>query len=178
MDYDIKIYETDEHNLYRFALGKLSKKTLFIFGINPSTANDKEPDPTMKQVMAFADKHGYTSFMMFNIYPLRETAPDLLPDRPDLQMVKKNTEIIWDIISKQPQADIWLAWGENIDKRNYLWSSWLEIYNKLKNHKNIHWFTLDKLLSCGHPRHPLYKSHSLNLQKLDIQGYLDKYNIK
>ena len=47
MEYIIDIYETDELNKYRFVLGSISEKTLFVFGINPSTADDKEPDPTI-----------------------------------------------------------------------------------------------------------------------------------
>lgn len=44
MEYKIDIYEKDKDNLFRFALGSLSERTLFVFGVNPSTANDQTPD--------------------------------------------------------------------------------------------------------------------------------------
>ena len=48
MEYKIDIYEKDKDNLFRFALGSLSERTLFVFGINPSTANDQTPDMTIR----------------------------------------------------------------------------------------------------------------------------------
>ena len=53
MEYKIDVYEIDENNLNRFALGRLSRKTLFVFGVNPSTADDKSPDRTIRKVMGF-----------------------------------------------------------------------------------------------------------------------------
>lgn len=51
MEYKIDIYEKDKDNLFRFALGSLSERTLFVFGANPSTANDQTPDMTIRKVM-------------------------------------------------------------------------------------------------------------------------------
>lgn len=171
MQYNIEIYETDKLNQYRFALGSLSEKVLFVLGVNPSTADDKEPDPTMKQVMYFAKKHGYTSFVMFNLYPLRQTDPKALPEQPDEQMVDKNVEIIFDIISKQVNVDIWAAWGGDIDSRGYLRHCLEKIYQKLDG-CSINWLRLGELLGSGHPAHPLYKSHDLSLQTMDMPAYL------
>lgn len=66
MQYNIDIYKIDDENQHRFMLGSLSEKTLFVFGVNPSTADDKKPDPTIKKFMFFSEKHEYTSFVMFN----------------------------------------------------------------------------------------------------------------
>lgn len=89
MEYIIDIYEIDELNKYRFALGSISEKTLFVFGINPSTADDKEPDPTIRKVMGFAKENGYTSFVMFNLYPQRATNPNDLPQEASKEMIQK-----------------------------------------------------------------------------------------
>lgn len=75
----IDIYGTDELNKYCFALGSISEKALFVFGTNPSTAGDKEPDSTTKKVTGFAEKNGYISFVMFNLYLQRATNPSDLP---------------------------------------------------------------------------------------------------
>ena len=63
MNYNVDIYETDDKNLYRFALGISSNKILFVFGLNPSTADNKDPDQTIKKIMVFAEKNGYDSFV-------------------------------------------------------------------------------------------------------------------
>ena len=49
MDYKIDVYEADELNQYRFVLGSISAKTLCVFGINPSTADDKTLIPRSKE---------------------------------------------------------------------------------------------------------------------------------
>ena len=50
MNYNVDIYETDDKSLYRFALGISSNKILFVFGLNPSTADNKDPDQTIKKI--------------------------------------------------------------------------------------------------------------------------------
>lgn len=172
MEYQVDIYEIDELNKYRFALGSLSEKTLFVFGINPSTADDKTPDPAIKNVMLFAEKHRYKSFVMFNLYPLRETFPNKLPSNPNQAMIDKNIDIIFKIISTQKDVDIWVAWGGDIDCRDYLFDCLKKIYEKLSVCTIRKWFRLDKLLRSGHPMHPSRKSHSLTFQEMDMPSYL------
>ena len=75
MEYLIDVYFTDAENNYRYALGYQSEKTLFVIGLNPSTACDKTPDNTIRKVMGFAERNGYASFVMFNLYPKRATYP-------------------------------------------------------------------------------------------------------
>ena len=176
MDYKTDIYETDDQNLYRFALGSLSEKTLFVFGINPSTADDAEPDPTMKQVMFFAEKHEYTSFMMFNLYPLRETDPGQLPINPNQEMINRNINTIFDIISQKENVDIWVAWGGDIDSRIYLSDCLKKIYKKLEKCAIQSWLRLDVLLKSGHPKQRLYKSHKFSFQNMDMINYLENFD--
>lgn len=42
-------------------------------GLNPSTADEKKLDPTLRRCVRFADAWGYGSFIMLNAYPLRST---------------------------------------------------------------------------------------------------------
>ena len=49
-----EIYDHDHQNHYRYALGNTGKKTLFVFGVNPSTATDKISDPTIRNVKIFS----------------------------------------------------------------------------------------------------------------------------
>ena len=48
---------------------------LYVFGINPSTATESRPDPTMRKIIGFAIRNGFEGFAMMNLYPLRSTNP-------------------------------------------------------------------------------------------------------
>lgn len=174
MDYKIDIYEKDEDNLFRFALGSLSEKTLFVFGVNPSTADDQEPDRTIKKVMGFAERNGYKSFMMFNLYPQRATNPNNLSNEIDRVMMDKNIEIIYRILSSQKDADILLAYGELIYSRSYLPLCLKEIYQSIRGIP-LNFYRIGDYLKCGQPRHPLYAGYGLELQTVDIDKYLQEF---
>ncbi|MFB6349179.1 DUF1643 domain-containing protein [Moraxella sp. ZJ142] len=173
MDYQIDIYKTDELNHHRFALGSVSKKTLFVFGINPSTADDKQPDPTIKKVMGFAEQNGYDSFVMFNLYPQRATNPNDLSDESDKDIVSKNIAIVEEIITSQKQADILLAWGGLFYARKYLQECMQQIYETLSaSQTQIKWLRIGDMLKCGQPRHPLYAGYGLQLQEMNMADYV------
>ena len=44
-----------------------------VIGVNPSTANEKHPDPTVRKVMGFAELNSYDGFVMLNLYAQRST---------------------------------------------------------------------------------------------------------
>ena len=172
MEYNINIYETDDLNKYRFALGSLSVKTLFCFGINPSTADDKEPDQTIKKVMGFAEKKGYASFVMFNLYPQRATNPDDLPREANQQVIQRNIEIISEIVSQQEAGDILLAWGGLLYSRGYFVDCLKQIYESLKPY-SLNWLRIGDLLKSGQPRHPLYAPYNSEFQKMNMLEFLE-----
>ena len=73
------IYERDDQNLNRYALGQVfdeNGKTLICFGINPSTACPDSLDNTINKIIKIAHFNGYDNWIMLNIYPQRATNPD------------------------------------------------------------------------------------------------------
>lgn len=170
MEYLIDVYLTDAENNYRYALGSLSEKTLFVIGLNPSTACDKTPDNTIRKVMGLAEYNGYTSFIMLNLYPKRDTYPDDLPDEDDKKILEENFSIIYELIKKEKKANILLAWGNNIFSRAYLLDSIKMIYKKLES-CNPNWFQVGTLTKRGQPRHPLYVSYQA-FTPIDMDDYL------
>ena len=90
MNYTINIYETDSENTARFILGNKLEKPLFVVGLNPSTANEKVPDPTIRKVMGFAERKGFDSFVMLNLYPQRATNPNDLHQDIDNNLLSEN----------------------------------------------------------------------------------------
>ena len=169
MNYNVDIYETDDKNLYRFALGISSNKILFVFGLNPSTADNKDPDQTIKKIMGFAEKNGYDSFVMFNLYPQRATNPNELDKFPDKNIIRKNERIILNLVSKQKNPNILLAWGDNIFVRDYLIDCLTKIYQSLPS--QVNWWRIGDLTKKGQPRHPSRIAYQ-NFQKMDMDAYL------
>ena len=70
------IYINNEDNTSRYVLGTKGDKPVFCFGINPSTAEPDNLDPTLRSVSAISSSNGYDSWIMFNVYPKRDTVFD------------------------------------------------------------------------------------------------------
>lgn len=108
----------------RYVLSKPGKNVLFVVGVNPSTANEEKPDPTMRKVMGFAEVNGFDGFVMLNLYPQRCADPDELHQEVRKHYVKKNFDHIHDqvlaYIRKQNKVTILAGWGNLIEKRDYL----------------------------------------------------------
>lgn len=51
MEYKITHYKINSNNTCRFVLGSSGQKPLFVIGLNPSTADDKKPDRTIRRVI-------------------------------------------------------------------------------------------------------------------------------
>ncbi len=164
------IYINNQDNSIRYVLGTKGNKPLFCFGINPSNATPEKLDPTMKKVESIAKHNGYDSFIMFNVYPKRDTIfEDLEPNINDVEHIK-NIEFILKTISNHSALDIWVAFGDHIYHRNYLPVCLKDIYSKLPI-KNIKWFATG-INKSGAPRHPLYQKKTSTLIEFDMESYI------
>jgi hypothetical protein len=172
MSYNITVYEPIETNPdFRFNLGTSGENPLFVIGLNPSTADDKIPDMTIKRVMSFANKHGCDSFIMLNLYPQRTTEPAKLHSVIDSQLHKENLYHILKSLEGFNHISILASWGETIIIRTYLKECLSDIYDKTKN-KNISWLKIGELTQSGHPRHPSRAAY-IPLSSFDIKTYIE-----
>jgi len=166
--FERSIYLKSADNKYRYALGTKGENTLYCIGVNPSTATPEQYDPTIMRVSHIAKKAGFDSFVMLNIYPLRATNPDDLPENRDIPKHNKNMEVILDLI--KDGSTLWAAWGDLIHKREYLSSIRDTIFWLVKMYrKDIHWVKMGELTKSGNPRHPLYLKYQ-PFSKLYIEG--------
>lgn len=164
------IYANNKDNSVRYVLGTKGKKPLFCFGINPSTATPDKLDPTLKKVESIAKHNGYDSFIMFNVYPKRDTVfEDLEQSLNDAEHIK-NIKAITKTISEFSKIDIWVAFGNHIYDRKYLPLCFKDIYNNLPN-KNIKWLTTG-VNKSGAPKHPLYQKKTSLLFDFDMASYI------
>ena len=146
----IKIIHSDAYfssdRVYRYALWRIwdesLPKILFI-GLNPSTADEIEDDPTNRRCKRYAYDWGYGGYIMSNIFGFRSTDPKKLyniedPIGPDnnywLQKLQNETTLTIG------------AWGN---------------HGRLLNRGDDVIELLDNLYCLritkeGHPSHPLY----------------------
>ena len=148
------LYKKNYDNTVRYVLGTVGENPLVCFGINPSTAEPGNLDPTVRRVQLISEAEGYDSFIMFNIYPQRATDPKMLHKTADMQIVNENEMFLSKVVDGR-QLNIWAAWGNLIESRAYLPVLKERIIN-LPALKNCEWLKRGSLTSKGHPRHPLY----------------------
>ena len=140
---------------YRYVLWRewdSSKGTCVFIGLNPSTADEKIDDPTLRRCVNFAKSWGNGKYVMVNLFAYRATNPqDLIKQAKPLGY--KNNHYI-----KQQCYDadmVVAAWGNQggLLKRN-------ETVLKLLKDIPLKCF---KLTSKGQPAHPLYQPKDIVL---------------
>ena len=52
-------------------------------GLNPSTADESQLDPTLRRIRGFSEREGFNEFVMLNVFGLRSTDPAGLLEHPD-----------------------------------------------------------------------------------------------
>ena len=174
-EYDIEkwLYVPNSYSEYRYILGTRGKNPLICIGINPSTAAPDALDPTLKSVERIAHANGYDSFLMFNVYAQRATRPDDMEKAMNPLLHGENRKAFRYLLSLSPAPAVWAAWGNIIEKRDYLKDCMRDF---LEDGKNVgaKWFTAGPLLKSGHPHHPLYLRKDTQLFDFDIEAYLKK----
>jgi hypothetical protein len=120
---------------------------LFV-GLNPSTADETDDDPTVRRCVGFAKAWGYERLFLANLFGYRATNPKELlqttdPVGPDNDQHLRN-------LSRRAELTI-AAWGAQ--------GHWHGRNDQVCGIlSNLHYL---KLTKAGHPSHPLYLPKSL-----------------
>lgn len=135
---------------HRFVLGrKWDDKPLVMFiGLNPSTADETQDDPTIRRCIGYAKDWGYGGLLMTNIFAYRSTDPKWLLECAD-PIGSQNDDAL---LNCYQEADIAIAaWGTHgtLKDRNIAVRKLLP---------KLHYLRLTK---DGHPGHPLYLPKTL-----------------
>ena len=113
---------------------------LVITRVNPSTANEKHPDPTVKKVMGFAELNNYDDSVMLNLYAQRSTNFKGIHNKRDEILQQNNLDAIREFFKTYAELDVLVAWGNLISKRNYLLDCSRDIANVLQEQeRKISW---------------------------------------
>lgn len=71
---------------YRYWLTRIwnhALPMLAVIGVNPSTADEVENDPTIRKCMGFAERLGFGGLLMINVAAYRATDPKKCRDAAD-----------------------------------------------------------------------------------------------
>jgi hypothetical protein len=96
---------------------------LYVIGLNPSTATQEKSDTTVAKVEEVARLNGYSGFAMLNLYPVRATDYNELPQIPEDTAIAQNTAEIETLLGSSQKPTIWAAWGQSALARSYFLSS-------------------------------------------------------
>lgn len=163
------LYERTEDNSARFTLGTVGDNPLVCFGVNPSTADPRRLDRTLENVSKAADRNGYDSFIMLNVYPQRATDPNRLHSTFDPDLKSENERQIAAVVSGR-RLTLWAAWGALIDKRPFLRPLLKDILH-LPELAMGEWVSRGPVSRAGHPHHPLYVRETETLKSFSIEHY-------
>jgi len=140
---------------YRYALSRTwngKKKTILFIGLNPSTADEKIDDPTIRRCINYAQNWGYGSLLMVNLFAYRATLPS------ELKNVKNpiGNDNDLHILELSKKADLTVAaWGNE----GFLLNRDKVVKKILPNLMCL------KINKSGQPAHPLYQKKDLKLIK-------------
>jgi hypothetical protein len=165
------LYQKNKDNTARYILGEQGTRPLICIGINPSTAEPDNLDPTLKTVQKMSGLKGFDGWLMLNVYPQRATNPNHLHSRPSGRWIQENLRQIRQYLSSIKQPTIWAAWGTLITKRKYL-PDCLGKITTVAQPFSPKWITIGKRSKQGHPHHPLYLSHAAQIEPFDIDSYV------
>lgn len=169
------LYFNNKSNTHRYILGEKGEKMLACIGVNPSTAKPNELDNTLKSVKRIAESNGYDGWIMYNLYPQRATNPIDLDNEIDYDENLTNMVSIQKSLENFKIDNIWLAWGDLIDTREYLKFCLYNLNWYLSNSKRDYNFKIvDIPTIAGNPKHPLYKNSNSELYDFDLQKYISE----
>ncbi len=143
----------DETGRYRYWLSRCwnsSRPPLNFIMLNPSTADAEHLDPTVTRCLRYAQKWGFGSLIVTNIFAWRSTKPDTLPTINDPVGSENNAYLVWAAAISALRVAAWGAHPSSIIRgpavRTLLSRFPLSILGTTQN---------------GSPRHPLYCPSSL-----------------
>lgn len=141
-----------DDELYRYAwVASWGKgKPLMVVGLNPSTADENQTDPTVAKCVQYAKDWKFPGLIMANAFAYRSTDPKKLYELED-PVGERNDFYLKELSTFA--GCVLLAWGNHATYRN-------RSENILKLFNGLELFCL-KTNKNGEPAHPLYLKKSI-----------------
>jgi hypothetical protein len=119
--------------------------------LNPSTADEAGPDPTVRRCLTFSAGWGYRATEVVNIFALRSTDPQALYREPDPVGPENDAHILEAATGADLVVCAWGARGAYLSRGRTVLEALYQV---------CHPHAL-RLTRDGHPGHPLYLPASL-----------------
>jgi hypothetical protein len=124
----------DERELFVTASNTMNrdgraKQFVQFIGLNPSTADETNDDPTLRKCMKFAQRWGYGALCMTNLFAFRATEPTVMKGESD-PVGPDNDQWLSEIAGKAGM--ILVAWGKDGD---HMQRDLEVLHELLKGHK-------------------------------------------
>ena len=89
------------------------RRVLLFVGLNPSRADGRRDDPTLRRLQRFAHHWGYHHLIVLNLFARISPSPSLLcrcsePIGTENDLILRSWFQEW---AQQPSWDLWLGWG-------------------------------------------------------------------
>ena len=156
-EYDVNrwLFVPNTYCDWRYLLGTRGKNPLICVGINPSTARPDALDPTLQSVQRIALNNGYDSFIMYNVYAQRATAPEDMERAFNPLLHQENIAAFRYALSLSEHPSVWAAWGNIIEARPFLMACARDLLEPAAE-AGATWYRAGAVSKKGHPHHPLY----------------------
>jgi hypothetical protein len=113
---------------YRYWLkivdGDIYPERLVMFiGLNPSTADEREDDPTIRRCRSFARSWGYNGIIMANLFAFRATDPRQMMADPEPIGPENETSMFFRLSAQCAAPNPIACWGNkggHLNRANYI----------------------------------------------------------
>lgn len=142
-------------------------------GLNPSTADETEDDPTIRRCMGFARRWGYDGMWMLNLFAWRATDPRALKKVGTHAKTEGPLNLDYSKVICRNAPRVVLAWGAH-----GAWGdagyTWHDVLNLVRMHAaySPESFMCFKVLANEEPGHPLYLPNATEL--IEFPGYQER----
>ncbi len=151
---------------YRFTLTRVWRAgpPVCFIGLNPSTADHRTDDPTVRRWMHFAEAWGYGSFVAVNLYPFRTPSvaacrrwASWLDNGPDYHV----RDVLWgnaDVMEREAKraALVVACWGASAWDDDWIDHNVENIQTGLEPYPDLYCFGKT---ASGAPIHPMARGH-------------------
>ena len=132
------------------------RPALVFVGLNPSRADARRDDPTLRRLVAYARSWGFGSLEVLNLFA-RVAVRAVVLRQLDDPVGRSNDDWIRGCLERQPEATVWLGWGNG-----GAWRGRDRQVLALLAEQGVGPVAL-AVTAAGQPRHPLYCPAAMTL---------------
>ncbi len=163
--------EFSADRLYRWRLWRRwdHGPVLMVIGLNPSTADEHQDDPTVRRCIGFARAWGFAGLRMFNVFAYRATDPrQMIAHMQGLSQAAFKGVVGTNVRKIRTYAEITIdgggavlaAWGNHARQFDMSATVRWNLYSRAEGVRRLDVACLGRTQS-GEPKHPLYLANSV-----------------